>query len=344
MEITLKDLAEIVGGEVHGDGTVTIRSVAGIREAGEGDITFLADPRYEKFLKETRASAIIVPRGTSGGERPHIVCENPYLAFVKAVNHLVPNRDFYPAGIHPTAVIAPGASLGDGVCIGPHVVIDEDAAVGEGTAVLAGSYVGRRSRIGAGCLIYPGVMLREDTIIGDKVIVHCGAVIGSDGFGFALDGEVYRKIPQIGNVVIEDNVEVGANVTIDRATTGSTIVRNGTKIDNLVMIAHNVVVGENCILVAQTGIGGSSKLGRGVKLAGQAGVTGHVVIGDGAVVAAQAGVTKSVKPGMCVSGYPAREHGTARKIYASLNKLPELIKRIADLSARVERLEEKADE
>jgi UDP-3-O-[3-hydroxymyristoyl] glucosamine N-acyltransferase len=344
MEITLKELADIVGGEVSGDGSVTVRSVAGIREAGEGDITFLADPRYEKFLKSTRATAIIVPPGTPDRDKPMILSRNPYLSFVKAVKFLVPGRNSYPAGIHPTAVIAPDAALGPGVSIGPYVVIEEGGSVGEGSVVLAGTYVGRRTRIGSGCLIYPGVMIREDTVIGDRVIIHCGAVIGSDGFGFARDGQVYRKIPQIGNVVIEDDVEVGANVTIDRATTGSTLISKGTKIDNLVMIAHNVVVGENCIVVAQVGIGGSTELGRGVNLAGQAGVTGHVKIGDGAVVAAQAGVTKSVKPGVCVSGYPAREHSLAKKIYASLQRLPDLIKRVSDLSERVSKLEEKADE
>ena len=344
MEITLKELAEIVGGEVAGDGSVTIRSVAGIREAGAGDITFLADPRYEKFLETTRATAVIVPEGTPRGERPVIYSENPYLCFVKAVEYLVPGRDSYPAGVHATAVVAPDAVMGRGVNVGPHVVIEEGAVVGDGTAVLAGTYIGGRTTVGAGCLIYPGVIIREENVIGNEVIIHCGAVIGSDGFGFARDGEIYRKIPQIGNVVIEDQVEIGANVTIDRATTGSTIVRKGTKIDNLAMIAHNVAIGENCIVVAQVGIGGSTEIGKGVSLAGQAGVTGHVKIGDGAVVAAQAGVTKSVKPGVCVSGYPAREHSVARKIYASLQKLPDLIKRVADLSERVARLEEKADE
>ncbi len=344
MEITLKELAEIVGGRVEGDGSVTIRSVAGIKEAGSGDITFLADPRYEKFLETTSASAIIVPPGTPEQDRPVIISENPYLSFVKAVKFLVPGRNSYPAGVHPTAVVAGDARVGEGVSIGPHVVIEDGAAVGDRTVVLAGSYVGKRTKIGDQCLIYPGVLIREDTVIGDNVIIHCGAVIGSDGFGFARDGEIYRKIPQIGNVIIEDHVEVGANVTIDRATTGSTVIKKGTKIDNLVMVAHNVVVGENCILVAQVGIGGSTEIGNGVNLAGQAGVAGHIKVGDGAIVAAQAGVTKSVSPGACVSGYPAREHRLAKRIHASLQRLPELIKRVADLSERVKRLEEKADE
>ncbi|MGD9401405.1 MAG: UDP-3-O-(3-hydroxymyristoyl)glucosamine N-acyltransferase [bacterium] len=343
MEIPLKELAEIIGGDVAGDGSVMISGVGGIREARAGDVTFLADPRYEKFLKTTKASAVIAPRGTAHEGMPLILCENPYLCFIRAVKHFIPEENGRPAGVHPTAVIAEGARLGKGTAVGPHAVIEDGVAVGDGTAILAGVFVGRRSSIGAGCLIYPNVSIREDTTIGDRVIIHCGAVIGSDGFGYARDGEVHRKIPQIGNVVIEDDVEVGANSTIDRAATGSTTIGKGTKIDNLAMIAHNVTIGENCIVIAQVGISGSTDIGNNVNLAGQAGIAGHVKVGDGAVIAAQAGVTKSVKPGACVSGYPAREHSLARKIYASLQKLPELVKRVADLSERVKKLEEKSD-
>ena len=197
------------------------------------------------------------------------------------------------------------------------------------------------AEIGKDCLVYPNVTIREDVKIGDRVIIHSGAVLGSDGFGFAKDGEVYRKIPQIGNVVIEDDVEIGANVTIDRATTGTTHVGKGTKIDNLVQIAHNVVIRENCILVAQVGIGGTTEIGKGATLAGQAGVIGHIKIGDGAVVAAQAGVTKSVPADTMVSGYPAREHNQAKRIYASFQKLPDLIKRVAELGERLAKIEER---
>lgn len=343
MEISLKELADLIGGDVVGDGSVTITGVAGIREAGSGAITFLADPRYDRFLETTGAAAIIVPPGTPDQDRPVIVSDNPYLSFVKAVKQFIPERDSHLTGIHATAVVAASAGVGRDVCLGPHVVIEDGAQVGDNTVILAGTYVGKRCRIGSDCLIYPNVSIREDTIIGDRVILHAGAVLGSDGFGYARDGDVYLKIPQIGNVVLEDDVEVGANVTIDRAATGSTVIGRGTKIDNLAMIAHNVRIGENSIIVAQVGIGGSTEIGKGVNLAGQAGVAGHIKIGDGAVIAAQAGVTKSVKAGTCVSGYPAREHSIARKIYASLQKLPELIKKVADLSERVRRLEEKSD-
>jgi len=343
MEISLRELADIVGGEVVGDGSVAISGVAGIKEAREGAITFLADPRYEKFLETTGASAVIVPPGTADQVRPVIVSPDPYISFVKAVKHFMPERDDHLTGTHPTAVVDAGASVGEGVCLGAHVVLEAGASVGDGTVILAGTYVGKRTSIGARCLIYPNVTLREDTVLGDGVIVHAGAVLGSDGFGYAREGDVYLKIPQIGNVVVEDDVEIGANVTIDRAATGSTLIKKGTKIDNLVMIAHNVSIGENSIVVAQVGIGGSTEVGRGVNLAGQAGLAGHIKIGDGAVIAGQAGVTKSVEAGKCVSGYPAREHSVARKIYASLQKLPALIKKVADLSERVDKLEEKSD-
>jgi UDP-3-O-[3-hydroxymyristoyl] glucosamine N-acyltransferase len=341
MEIALRELAGIIGGEVAGDGSVMISGVSGIREARAGTITFLANPRYESFLETTAASAVIAGPGTGHPTKPLVITDNPYLAFIKAVEFFVPSTGQGPPSVHPTAIVAPSARLGLGVTIGPHCVIEEGVRVGDGTSVLAGCYVGRHSTLGTSCLVYPNVTIREEITVGDRVTIHSGAVIGSDGFGFVREGEVYRKVPQIGDVVIEDDVEIGANVTIDRATTGTTLVGRGTKIDNLVQIAHNVVIGENCILVAQVGVGGSTELGRGVTLAGQSGLVGHIEIGEGAVVAAQAGVTKSVPAGMTVSGYPAREHGQANKILASLQKLPELMKKVTDLGQRVKRIEEK---
>ena len=341
MDVSLKELAEIVGGRISGDGSIRIAGVAGIKEARSGDITFLANPRYEKFLQSTQASAVIAGPDTCNSDKPLIVSENPYLSFVKAVEFFVPKKNHYPRSVHSAAVVAPGASIGVGVHVGACAVIEDGARIGDGSVVLPGTYIGRDTQVGRECLIYPNVSIREEVRIGDRVIIHCGAVIGSDGFGFAKDGEVYRKIPQIGNVVVEDDVEIGANVTIDRATTGTTYVGRGTKIDNLVQVAHNVVIRENCILVAQVGIGGSTELGRGVSLAGQAGAVGHIKIGDGAVVAAQAGVTKSVPQGTMVSGYPARDHGEAKKIYASLPKLPEVLKRLAEITERLAKLEER---
>jgi UDP-3-O-[3-hydroxymyristoyl] glucosamine N-acyltransferase len=344
MEIALKELARVVGGEVSGDGSAMISGVAGIKEAMAGDITFLANPRYEKFMDSTQASAVIVARGTSGRGKPLILSDNPYLSFVKAVEFFVPSKNHYPRVIHPSAVIAGTAALGSDIAVGACAVVEDGARIGDGTVVLPGVFIGRDTEIGKECLVYPNVTIREEVKIGDRVIIHGGAVIGSDGFGFAKDGDVYRKIPQIGSVVIEDDVEVGANVTIDRATTGTTYVGKGTKIDNLVQIAHNVVIRENCILVAQVGIGGTTEIGKGVTLAGQAGAVGHIKIGDGAVVAAQAGVTKSVPPNTMVSGYPAREHNQAKKIYASFMKLPDLLKRVAELGERLARIEERLKE
>jgi UDP-3-O-[3-hydroxymyristoyl] glucosamine N-acyltransferase len=340
MQITLRELADVVGGEVDGDGSVLISGVAGIKEARQGDITFLASPRYEKFLQTTAASAVIALPGTASPGKALIRSDNPYLSFVKAVEYFVPSKNNYPRTIHPAAVIAPGAKIGNAVGIGACAVIEDGVTIGDDSVVLAGTFVGRDTKIGRNCLVYPNVTIREEVTIGDRVIIHSGAVIGSDGFGFAKDGEIYRKIPQIGNVMIEDDVEVGANVTIDRATTGTTFVGKGTKIDNLVQVAHNVVIRENCILIAQVGIGGSTEIGKGASLAGQAGAVGHIKIGDEAIVAAQAGVTKSVPPRTMVSGYPAREHNQAKRIYASLQKLPELLKRVADLAERVAKLEE----
>lgn len=339
MEIKLEQLARIIDGEVYGDKDILITGVAGIREASPGDITFLVSPRYNKFLQTTKASAIIVPPDAPPTEKTTVVSANPYLSFIKAVEYFYPQNPLCCTGIHPTAVIAEDAKIGEGVRMGAHCVIESGCSIGDQTTIMAGTYIGRSCSIGSNCLIYPNVTLREDVIVGNRVIIHSGAVIGSDGFGFVRDGEVYKKIPQVGNVVIEDDVEIGANVTIDRATTGTTRIGCGTKIDNLVQIGHNVTIGKNCVIVAQVGIGGTTEVGDGVTLAGQAGVAGHLRIGDNAVVAAQAGVVNDIKPEAIVSGYPAREHREARRIYASLPKLPELLRRVSDLAARLAKLE-----
>ncbi len=339
MEISLEELAGLIGGKVAGDGSVTITGVSGIREARQGEITFLADSRYDKFLESTHASAVIAGALLEGDTRPVIISENPYLSFIKAVEYFVPDKNDYPRTVHPAAVISDRAALGENVGIGACAVIEDGARIGSGSLILSGTYIGKDTRIGENCLIYPNVTIREEVEVGDRVIIHCGAVIGSDGYGFVKDGDIYRKIPQMGNVVIESDVEVGANVTIDRATNGTTRVGQGTKIDNLVMIAHNVVIRENCAIVAQVGIGGSTEIGKGATLAGQAGVAGHIKVGEGAVVAAQAGALRDVAPDTTVSGFPAREHSQARRVFASLQKLPEMLKRVADLSERVTNLE-----
>ncbi len=337
---TLAELAVELGGTVVGDGSVAIRGVAGIREASPGDVTFLANARYEAHLVETRASAVICDRQPRVCAIPLLQVDNPYLAFQQAVRVFRP--DFYrPApGVHPSAVIAPDAVLGEGVSVGPHCVIEAGARLGERSVMMAGGYLGARAEIGADGYLYPRVVVREECVVGARCILHAGVVIGSDGFGFAFDSGRYHKVPQVGNVVIGDDVEIGAHTCIDRATTDSTRVGDGTKIDNLVQIGHNVVVGRHCIIVAQTGIAGSTQLEDYVTLGGQVGVAGHLRVEKGAMVGAQSGVTRDVKSKEVVSGYPAVPHGAWKRISVLLLRLPQLFQKARDLEQRVETLEQ----
>ncbi len=341
MKRTLKEIAQLIGGEVVGDANVVITGICGIKEAEEGDITFLANPKYLPLMHHTQASAIITSRDIKESPRPMIRTENPSLAFAKMVGLMAPNEIRHPKGIHPTAIIGKDVVLGKEVAIEPYVVIDDHAVIGDRTVLYMGVYVGHHAKIGEDSLIYPHVTIRERVEIGNRVIIHSGTVIGSDGFGFSTVKGVHHKIPQIGTVVIEDDVEIGANVTIDRARFDKTLIKKGTKIDNLVQIAHNVVVGEHSVIVAQTGISGSTEIGNNVILAGQSGIVGHISIGDNAVIAAQAGVTKSVPPNSCVSGYPAKPHREAKRINACVQRLPELVKTITKLQKRIEELEAK---
>ena len=339
MKVTLEAVAKAIDGTVVGDGSVEITGVAGIREAREGDLTFLANPRYESYLDQTQASAIIVSENHRSIGKPLIQNPNPYLAFLKAIRLFAGEAERPCAGVHPTAVVSEEAYVAQDASIGPYVVIERGASIGARAIVHAGCYVGACARLGDEILLYPNVTVREECVLGDRVIVHSGTVVGSDGFGFVRDGDVYRKLPQVGNVVVEDDVEIGANVTIDRATTGTTRIGAGSKIDNLVQIAHNVQVGENCIIVAQVGISGSTVLGDHVVLAGQVGIVGHIEIGDGASVGAQSGVSKSVKAGERMFGYPAMPLRQAKRIEASIRNLPELIQTVRRLKRRVDELE-----
>ena len=338
---TLKEIAQLIGGEVIGDGNVVITGISGIREAEEGDLTFLANHRYANLMDTTKAAAIITSRDTTAAPKPIIRTDNPSMAFATVISILMPSDQKYPSGIHPTAVIGKNVKLGQDVALQPYVVIDDDVVIGDRTVVYAGTYIGYRARIGCDCLIYSNVAIREKVEIGNRVIVHSGTVIGSDGFGFAtVDGE-HHKIPQIGTVLIEDDVEIGANVTIDRARFGKTTIGKGTKIDNLVQIAHNVIVGENSIIIAQAGISGSTVIGKNVTIAGQAGLVGHITIGDNAVLAAQAGVTKPVPANTCVSGYPARQHDEAKRLNAFISRLPQIVDKLKKLEEKINLLEKK---
>ncbi len=339
--ITALEVAKLVSGKVIGDENVEVSGISGIKEATEGDVTFLANEKYIHLLETTKASVIITSPDMKLPQinKTLILTENPSLAFARLVEHWFPQEVDHPKGIHPTAIIGENVQLGENVAIGAYVVIEKNVKIGGNTIIYAGSYIGHDTKIGDDCLIYPNVSIRERIIIGNRVIIHSGTVIGSDGFGFATVKGVHHRIPQIGTVVIEDDVEIGANVTIDRARFDKTVIGRGTKIDNLVQIAHNVIIGENAIIVAQSGISGSTVIGNGVILAGQTGVVGHISIGDGAVVGAQSGVTKSVPPGAVVLGSPARPISVTKRILACIPSLPDLKRTIEKLIRRVDALE-----
>lgn len=335
----LGELAEWVSGRLVGDAGIEITGIAGLQEAKAGDITMLADAAHEKYAATSRAAAIV----RSDGIRcplPSIVVEKPYVAFARLLSLFVVTTDAeLEEGVHPSSVVHPTAELADDVRIGPFCLVGRGARIGTGTRILSGAVIGDRVTIGKSCLLYSHVTIREACEIGDRVILHPGVVIGADGFGFAWDGERHVKIPQIGRVVIEDDVEIGANSAIDRATTAATRIGRGTKIDNLVQVGHNCVIGRHCILAGQTGVGGSTEMGERVIAAGQSGFMGHMRVGDGVVIGAQSGVTKDVPPGMRVSGYPAREHGLARRLVAYTARLPEIFGRVKAIEARLARIE-----
>ncbi len=343
---TAAEIAEIVGARVAGDGSVAITGLAPIDDAGAGDLTFLANPRYEKYLNSTGASAIIVPIQYDGSPllegRTVLLADDAYVAFAAALAVFDAGPESIMPGIDPSASVADTAVLGEGVSVGPCAVIMTGASIGAGTVVHAGAYIGANSVVGEDCTIFPNATLKRSVTIGDRVAIHSGTIIGSDGFGFAWDGEQHRKVPQIGTVVVGDDVEIGANVCIDRATIGATRIGRGTKIDNLVQIAHNVEIGQSSIVVAQVGVSGSTRIGNGVVLAGQAGIAGHIEIGDRAVVAAQAGVMGDVPPGENVSGYPALKHSLSKRLHAGIRNLPSLFKRIKEIERRLDDLDKEA--
>lgn len=337
---TLKEIAQLIGGEVIGDADTRITGVCGIKEAQEGDITFLANPKYAPLLDQTRASAVITSRQVNSAPKPIIRVENPSLAFTQVISSIIPPDTARPRGIHASAIVGNKVKLGKDVALGAYVVIGDGADIADATVIYPGCFIGHETHIGKNCLIYPNVSIRERVDIGNRVVIHSGSVIGSDGFGFVNVEGMNQRIPQIGTVIIEDDVEIGANVTIDRARFDKTLISKGTKIDNLVQIAHNVVIGENSIVVAQVGISGSTKIGKNVILAGQSGVVGHIEIGDGAIVLGQAGVTRSVPANTQVSGYPARPHEIAKKVNACVQRLPKLYDRIDELEKELAKLKE----
>jgi UDP-3-O-[3-hydroxymyristoyl] glucosamine N-acyltransferase len=334
---TLGELADALPARLDGDPTRVVTGVAPLDSAGPDQISFLTDARYLEAARASRAGAFLA--GTDVGDLPGptLRCAAPQQALIDLLLLFHP-RASGPGGVDRTAVVATEARVDPTAAVGPLTVVEAGAVIGPGVRLHALVYVGAGVEIGEGTVVHPHVSLREGVRIGRRVVIHAGAVLGADGFGFAYDGSAHRKIPQVGGVVIEDDVEIGANTTIDRATFGDTIVRRGTKIDNLVQIGHNVEVGEHSLLVAQVGIAGSVRLGRGVVLAGQVGVADHLTIGDGVVASAQAGIASSIEPGVRLMGTPARPIMQARRIIAAEARLPELLRRVRALEQRLERL------
>jgi UDP-3-O-[3-hydroxymyristoyl] glucosamine N-acyltransferase len=334
---TLQELADTVQGELEGDGSIRISKVAGIDEAGDGEITFLASPKYHTSLETTRASAVVLSPGIPTAV-PAIRSQNPYLAFAKIAT-LLQIKPEQPAGVSTDLIQGEGCQLGKDLSIHPRVVLGNNVVIGDRVILHPGVVIGNDSVVDDDSLLYSSVSVRENVRIGKRVIIHCGVVIGSDGFGFTPDGERYYKIPQMGGVRIEDDVEIGANTTIDRGTLGNTVIGKGTKIDNLVQIAHNVEIGKDCIIVSQAGVSGSTVVGDHVTLAGQVGVAGHLKIGDHVMVGGQSGVTKDVPSGRIISGMPAIPHRNWLKAATSFEHLPSIRKAIKRIQVQVERLE-----
>ncbi len=334
---TVKELAEMIGAEFRGDGDAVIESAAPIETAGPGQISFLSNPAYKKYLATTKASALVLAPELETEHSSVIVSKNPYLLFSRIIDILYSPPYEESWGVHPTAQVAESSQLPEKIEIGPNVCIEDEVRLGDKSVIRAGSFIGKGVTIGKNCLIEPNVSIMHGSKIGDNVTIYSGTVIGSDGFGFAPTepGQAYQKIRQVGWVEIGDNVEIGANVTIDRGAMGPTVIERGVKIDNLVMIAHNVHIGENSIIVGQVGISGSSKVGKNVILAGQVGLVGHIEIGDGAVVGAQSGVSKSLEGDKIYFGYPARPIMETKRIEAALRQLPELIKRVGKIEKKV---------
>jgi len=324
MAKSLKEIAAKINGKIIGEQDILINGISGIKEAKQGEITFLANPKYKSFIDTTKASAIITSKDINSASKTIIQTENPSLAFTKVISMFLTKKADHHTGISEKASIAANAKIHNTASVGAFSVIEQGAVLDEGVVIYPNSYIGQNVKIGKNTTIYPNVVIREDVLIGSNVIIHSSTVVGSDGFGYVQINEEHHKIPQVGNVVIEDNVEIGSNVSIDRARFGRTIIGKGTKIDNLVQIAHNVKIGPNSLIISQTGISGSTKIGKNAIIAGQAGLVGHIELGDNVIVGAQSGVNKSISANSAVLGSPARPISDQRKIYVCMGRLPEI--------------------
>ncbi|HEY6951992.1 MAG TPA: UDP-3-O-(3-hydroxymyristoyl)glucosamine N-acyltransferase [Bacteroidota bacterium] len=349
--MTVQEIAQWLQGEVVGDGTVQVERVAKIEEADQHSISFLANPKYERFLDTTGAAAVLISRKSESARLPrrtglvYIRVDDPYVAFLQVHKKLTPSVDPFPKGIDASARISPTATLGKNVVVGANAIVGDGVVLGDNTKVSHGCVLGSNVSTGNDCQLYPHVTVYHQCRIGNRVTLHAGVIIGSDGFGFApkADG-TYEKIPQLGIVVIDDDVEIGANSTIDRATVGETVIHRGVKIDNLVQIAHNCVIGENTVIAAQTGISGSVKIGRQCMIGGQVGIAGHIEIADGVKILAKSGVGKSIEePNSMYFGIPAKDRSRAHRIEAVIRSLPELSRSVNDLQRIVEELRNNLD-
>jgi len=335
MTFTLQEVATTSGGELIGDPSLQITGAASLVEATAGEISFFGNRKYIGLLRKTRASAVFVPTDFAESiGAAQIRVANPTKAFEQVVLKFAPKPITFPPGIHPSAVVDPSARLGERVSVQPHAVIEAGTTIGDDTIIGAGSYIGHEIVMGSACLIYPLVTIRERSCIGSRVIIHSGSVIGADGFGFEMIDGRQQKIQQLGIVQIDDDVEIGANTTVDRARFGRTWIQQGVKIDNLVQIAHNVVIGKNSVIVAQAGISGSTRVGERVTIAGQVGIVGHVEIADGSIIAAQSGVSKSV-PGGVWFGYPAGPIDEIKQQIAWIRSLGKLFARVKEIEKKL---------
>ena len=342
MQFSAAQIAALINGKIEGDPNAPVSSFGKIEEAQNGQLAFLANPKYEEYLYSTNASVIIINNALDLKQpitATLIRVPDAYSAFASLLNTYQKMMQEQLVGVQEPAYISRSASYGQNVFVGAFAYLGENVKIGNNTKIYPNVYLGNNVRVGDNSIIHPGVKIYHDCEIGNHVIIHAGTVVGSDGFGFApqADGS-FQKVPQIGNVVIEDHVEIGANTTIDRATIGSTIIRSGAKLDNLIQIAHNVEIGNSTVVAAQAGISGSTKVGRGVMIGGQVGIVGHINIGDGARINAQSGVSKSIEPGKAVTGSPAHDYTSTLRSQAISRNLPELQKKIKELEAIIRQL------
>ena len=336
----LNELAGKLGAALSSEGDIELSGVAGIHEAKEGQITFVSEEKYLKDLDQSPASAAIVPLNAPAMKKPLLRVKNPRLAFARALG-LFYVKPYAATGVSDKAVLGQHVVIGPDPSIHPYAVVADDARIGSRVTLYPGVYIGQGSSVGDDCIIYPNVSIREGITIGSRVIIHSGTVIGSDGYSFVTDGGKHHKIPQVGGVLIADDVEIGANCTIDRATLGNTVIKQGSKLDNMVHIAHNVTIGEHCLLAGQVGIAGSATLGNYVVFGGQAGVADHTIVGDRVMAGGKAVIARDVEPGQVIAGFNAMPIRDWLKVQAVLPKLPEMKKLIHELERRIKALQEK---